>query len=267
MSSVGERAEALVSELGIAEPKELDVEAIAFDSGMEVIYEYLTGCEATLVGYRDRAVATVKPSGVRGRERFSIGHELGHWLLHRGRSFQCRVDDPSNNLSSNKLTEKEADQFAAHLLLPGFLFKPRVAHLGKPSFQQLSELAEEFQTSLMATAIRLAAIDTLPVIVASYRKDGICWNMTARDIPYRWKLKDKLDEDSFTYDLLNDGKECPRLSKQSAAAWFENDDADDYEVWEQCISSTRDTALVMLYLQTSMMNAKPDWNINRKRFR
>ncbi len=264
MMSVGERAEALVYELGITAPKELDVEAIAFDSGMEVLYEHLTGCEASLVGYRDRAVATIKPSGVRGRERFSIGHELGHWHLHRGRSFQCRVDDPSFNLSSNKVTEKEADRFASHLLLPGFLFKPRVAHLGKPTFQQLSELAEEFETSLMATAIRLAAIDTLPVIVASYRKEGIVWNMRARDIPFRWKLKERLDEDSFTYDLLAEGKECPRLSKQPADAWFENDDADDYEVWEQCIGSTGDSALVMLYLQTSMMNARPDWNVKKR---
>lgn len=117
----------------------------------------------------------------------------------------------------------------------------------------------------MATAIRLAAIDTLPVIVASYRKEGIVWNMTARDIPFRWKLKDRLDGDSFTYDLLTQGKECPRLSKQSADAWFENEDADDYEVWEQCIGSVGDTALVILYLQTSMMNARPDWNINKRR--
>lgn len=265
MMSAGERAEALVSELGIADPKELDVEAIAFDSGMEVVYESLTGCEASLVGYNNRAVATIKPSGVRGRERFSIGHELGHWHLHRGRSFQCRVDDPSTNLSSSKATEKEADRFASHLLLPGFLFKPRVAQLAKPNFQQLSALADEFEASIMATALRLAAIDTLPVIVACYGKKGIIWNMTAPDIPYRWSLKGQLDEDSFTYDLLNFGKECTRLGKQPADAWFENGDADDYEVLEQCIHSTGDTALVLLYLETSMMNVGPDWNVKKRR--
>src|SRR5581483_2769693 len=101
MTRASERAEALVADLGIKSPRELDVEAIAFDSGVEVGYEEMTGCEASLVGYRDRAIATIKPSGVRGRERFSIAHELGHWHLHRGRSFQCRVDDPSANLASD----------------------------------------------------------------------------------------------------------------------------------------------------------------------
>ncbi len=117
----------------------------------------------------------------------------------------------------------------------------------------------------MATAIRLAAIDTLPVIVACYRKEGIVWRMKAPDIPYRWSLNSRLDEDTFTYDLLNLGKECPRLSKQSADAWFENDDADGYEVWEQCIRSTGDTALVLIYLQSNMMSVGPDWNVRKRR--
>ncbi|WP_420213866.1 ImmA/IrrE family metallo-endopeptidase [Janthinobacterium fluminis] len=62
-----------------------------------------------LVGHHDRAIATINPSGVRGRERFSVAHELGHWHLHRGSSSHCRADDPSANLSSDRAHEKEAD--------------------------------------------------------------------------------------------------------------------------------------------------------------
>jgi hypothetical protein len=51
VTSAGERAEALVAELGITGPQDLDVDAIAFDSGVEVVYEAMTGCEASLVGY------------------------------------------------------------------------------------------------------------------------------------------------------------------------------------------------------------------------
>ncbi len=266
MTSAGERAEALVAELGITGPQDLDVDAIAFDSGVEVVYEAMTGCEASLVGYRDRAIATINPSGVRGRERFSVAHELGHWHLHRGRSFQCRVDDPSTNLSSNRALEKEADSFAAHLLLPAPLFKPTVAQLGQPNFQQLKNVAEEFETSLMATALRLADIDTLPVIVACYSRDGKRWSLPSSHIPKRWFLKDKLDEDTFTYDLLNSGKECRYLGKQSADAWFENDDAGKYEVLEQCISSVGGTALVLLYLQSAMLDAGFDWSVGNRRY-
>lgn len=263
-SSVGDRAEALIVELGISSPAELDIEAIAFDSQVEVVYEAMAGCEASLVGYRDRAIATINPSGVRGRERFSVAHELGHWLLHRGRSFKCRVDDPSANLSSEWALEKEADSFAAHLLMPGPLFNPVIASFGKPTFQQLARVADNFETSVMATSLRLANVNTLPVIVACFDHQGRRWAIPARDIPKRWFLKDKLDEDSFTYDFLHHGKECRGLWKQPADVWFENNDAGRFEVLEQCIGGANGVALVLLYLESSMLEAEFDWTVRRK---
>ena len=263
-SPAGQRAEALIADLGISSPEELDVEAIAYDSQVQVVYEAMTGCEASLVGYRDRAIATINPSGVRGRERFSVAHELGHWHLHRGRSFKCRVDDPSANLTSERAFEKEADSFAAHLLMPMPLFNPVVASLGKPTFQQLTRVAGDFETSVMATTLRLANINTLPVIVLCYDRDGRRWAVPAGDIPKRWFLIDKLDEDSFTYDLLHHGKEYRGLGKQPADVWFKNDDAGKYEVQEQCIGSADGTALVLLYLEPAMLEAGFDWNVGRK---
>lgn len=100
--SPGKLAEARIQELGISHPGEIAVELIAMDAGMRVEYEPLDGCEAMLVGVGNRAVATIKPSPSRGRERYSIGHELGHWEMHRGRSFRCRVDDPDKNFASDK---------------------------------------------------------------------------------------------------------------------------------------------------------------------
>ena len=264
MTPAGQRAEALIAELCIENPEDLDVDAIAFDSGVKVVYERLNGCEATLVGYGDSAIATINPSGVRGRERFSIAHEIGHWHLHRGRSFQCRVDAPDSNVAANRALEKEADTFAAHLLMPRPLFNPLIGQFGQPNFRQLAEVAGRFDTSLMATALRLANINTLPVIVACYEQQGRRWSLPAADIPRRWFLKQKLDEDTFTFDLLNHGKECQNLRKQPADAWFENDDADQYEVQEQCVISHAGQALVLLYLEASMLEVGQDWNVRNR---
>ena len=63
----GERAEARIAELGISDPRDIDVDAIAYDARMLVEYEDLEGCEAILVGVGYRAIATIRPSGVRGR--------------------------------------------------------------------------------------------------------------------------------------------------------------------------------------------------------
>jgi Zn-dependent peptidase ImmA (M78 family) len=264
VSPAGQRAEALIAELGISRPAEIDVEAIAQDSGVSVRYAALNGCEASLVGYADRAIATVNPSGVRGRERFSVAHEVGHWHLHRGRSFQCRVDDADFNLASDRAVEKEADTFAAHLLMPEPIFAPRIRQIGRPGFKQLGDLAQEFETSLMATALRLADINTLPVIVAAVTRSGMRWSLPAGDIPKRWFLRRELDEDSFTYDLLCAGKECRHLGKQPADVWFQNADAGKYELWEQCVASRSGEALVLLYLEPKMLAAGFDWNVARR---
>jgi len=261
-----ECAEAFVSQFGISDPRDLDIEAIALDSGVEIEYEPLVGCEATLVGFGDRAIATIKPSKVRGRERFSIAHELGHWKLHRGKSFRCRVDDPDDNLSSNRTHEKEADTFAAHVLMPAHLFQPAVKTLGNPSFRELDDLAQRFDTSLLATSLRLADVNTLPVILACYTANMRRWYKAASDIPKRWWLRSKLDDDSFAHDLLANGKQPASIRKQPAEVWFENDDAEDYEVLEHCIPSKSGEVLVLIYLTNNMLYAKFDSGVGNRKY-
>jgi hypothetical protein len=244
----GQRAEARIAELGIRDPQDLDVEAIAADAGVTVRYESLAGCAATLVGFGPRAIATIRHSPVRGRERFSVGHELAHGELHRGRSFRCRVDEPVLNLESNVVLEREADEFASHLLMPKVLFNPAVSAHRWPDIAQLQEIAATFQTSQSATLIRLAKVDTLPVIVASYSLEGRLWYCAARHVPRRWRLKSLLDGDSFAHELLTRGTPTLQPRKQSADAWFDNDDADEYEVLEQCVPGMPGKVLVTLYL-------------------
>ncbi|BFO55802.1 ImmA/IrrE family metallo-endopeptidase [Acidovorax sacchari] len=260
-------AEAIIEDLGITQIAELDVEAIAYDAGVEVLYEPMTGCEATLVGVGDHAIATINPSPYRGRERFSIAHEVGHWKLHRGRSFRCRVDQLEENFVSTGSLEKEADTFASHLLMPARMFNDAIRPYGQPNFKQLGDVAAAFDTSLTATALRLVGVDTLPAIIACYTRNGLRWHAAAKHVPRRWYLKDKVDEDSFAYDLLFSGKECRALGKQSGDTWFANDDAGRYEVLEQCVPLRGEEVLVLLYLADSkMLYAGFDAGVGNRRY-
>ena len=260
----GQRAETLIAQFGIRDAKDLDLEAIAFDQGVTVERENLVGCEATLVGFKDRAIATIKPSNILGRERFSLAHELGHWHMHRGHSFQCRVDEPEMNLLGNKHVEREADQFASHLLMPGPIFNPAVKALGTPSFAELEALASEFQASMVATSLRLAAIDTLPVIVACFSRNGKHWSVPAPHVPKRWFVVDAVNEDSFAYDLLVKGSQTTGLRKQSGEVWFQNDDAENYELLEHSMPYRNGQVLVLLYLGSNMFDARFDPNMGRR---
>ena len=71
--------------LGIADPRHIDLEAIAFDQGALIRSGVLDGCEARIVGYGSRAIITVDDRKPLTRRRFSTAHELGHWHYHRGR--------------------------------------------------------------------------------------------------------------------------------------------------------------------------------------
>jgi len=262
-----EAAEAVIDDLGITQIEELDVEAIAFDAGIEVVYESMLGCEATLVGVGDQAIATINPSKYRGRMRFSIAHEVGHWKLHRGQSFRCRIDQVEDNFASAGDLEEEANNFASHLLMPTKLFSDAIQPFGRPNFKQLGDIAEAFQTSLTATALRLVGVDTQPAIIACYSKKGLKWHSAAKHVPRRWYLKQQVDEDSFAYDLLFSGKECRGLGKQSADTWFTNDDAGRYEVLEQCVQIRGEEVLVLLYLADSqMLYARFDPGVGNRRY-
>jgi len=253
-----ERAESLVEELGISEPKDLDVEAIAYDSGVTVAYADLHGCDAMLVGLGNKAIATIRPS-IEERQRFSIAHELGHWSEHRGRSFACRVDDIDANLETDNKLEREADQYAAHLLMPRRLFKPQLRAISTPGFKHIAEISQVFNTSTLATCLRLTELNAFPIVLASYGPNGLRWQQRSKDVPSRWWLRSQLHEDSFAYDLYQRGTSCGGPRKQSADVWFDNDDAAAFEVTEECIPGHNRTVIVLLTLgDEDMLQAQFD---------
>src|ERR1041384_111137 len=77
---------ALLEDLGITEPEELDLAVIAQHCRATVLYKPLEGCAARISGTEERAIITVDNSNNTRieRQRFSIGHELGHWMWDRG---------------------------------------------------------------------------------------------------------------------------------------------------------------------------------------
>ena len=252
-------AEARIADLSISRPDEIDVEAIAYDFGVEVRYGDLSGCDATLVGYGARGIATIQRHSMRTRQRFSIGHELGHWEHHRGQSFRCRVEDISDNLAQKeKAKEQQADDYAAHLLLPGQLFTPLVKQIKSPHFGDLKELANLFDTSLLATSLRLIDVGTVPAILVCYNRDGLRWFRYSQDVPRRWYLKDALDPDSFAHDLLFSGKDAPGLRKSSAETWFTNGDGDEYELREHSAMMRAGEVLTVILPSNEMLDARFD---------
>ena len=90
------------------------------------------------------------------RQRFTVAHELGHFVLHREiqAKFNCDKENVYTGADTLKQIEREADEFASNLLMPGDLLRKRIT--GKRiDFHLLGELAKEFGVSLEAMCIRL----------------------------------------------------------------------------------------------------------------
>jgi len=91
------------------------------------------------------------------RRRFTIGHELGHWVMHRTgqQALFCRrtsVDEQAAPPAAD--IEEEASAFAAALLMPQWLFvREHAACSG-----DVERLGAVFGTSGAATERRVAAL-------------------------------------------------------------------------------------------------------------
>jgi antirestriction protein ArdC len=229
-------AEALIGELGISHPSEIDLDAIAYVLGVTVKYEPLEGCEALIVGSGDRAIATVNRNSSLERQRFSLAHELGHWAHHRGHTLYCLQADIEANSQKARETELIADRYASSLLMPNFLFRPALANHKKLSWKAIREIAKEFRSSPLATILRVVDLNVAPAIFVMSQGGKRLWFRRSRDISDVWFPKDSPDPESFAFDLSFDSNKLaagPR--KVGADAWFDRWNADRLEVIEDSI--------------------------------
>jgi Zn-dependent peptidase ImmA (M78 family) len=157
-------AELLLKRLGVTEPGEIDLEAIAWELGVRIKYRPLDACESRILGANGKAIITVNSRSSRRRRRFSVGHEFGHWHYDRGRVLICQADE-IGQAGRGLGSERAADRFASSLLMPEYLFRPAARAHPKVSFQTVRSIAELFDTSTTATAIRLVEDRYFPAVL------------------------------------------------------------------------------------------------------
>jgi hypothetical protein len=120
--------------------------------------------------------ATRIPS--RGFQRFSIGHELGHYFIdgHPEHVLVNGVHESHAGFVSPDPFEQEADFFAATILMPERPFRKELDK-HEAGLDGIEALAKTCQTSLTATAIRYATVgrDGVAVILSSGNEIDCCF--------------------------------------------------------------------------------------------
>jgi len=239
--------------------KELKIEALPIDPfkiarDREIVVEPMDKSSQGVSGMLLRvgnnfAIAYATYTESEGFERFSVGHELGHYFLpghvdavvpNNGQPHESRC----GFISGNKY-ELEADHFSAGLLMPAPLFRKELAKAGD-GLGAVEVLAGKCLTSLTATAIRYKQLTDDPVAIVQSIGDRIEFCLLSDKMKElrleRWPIKgDKLPRSSVTLRLNQDPGRVARADKMDGRSdtseWFS--DRHDRELFEEVIGLGR----------------------------
>lgn len=152
----------------------IDIEKVARISGVALEQTDLgNDVSGMLVIHKGHAIIAYSPDQGNQRKRFTIAHELGHFMLHRDDSADTVFVDKDfivkyrSNKSYSEIElrqEQEANAFAASLLMPKELIfeelsKQRLRNMSESEL--IEELAEIFDVSIPAMTFRLSNLSIL----------------------------------------------------------------------------------------------------------
>jgi Zn-dependent peptidase ImmA (M78 family) len=237
----------LLRDLGITEPSDIRIEAIAEHCGATIVYERLKGSAARILGFGDRAFITVDSESRRERQRFSAGHELGHWMMDRGKvaSFVCAEKLFATEWSADN-PERRANRYATDLLLPKFMFEPRAKDKAIV-FDTVRELARDFKVSLTATAIRLVELGSFPAMIVCNEPGRRRWFFRSSYVPDVLRLRDTPGAYTSAYDLLRGNPIHEGPVDVQADGWINHPQARQYTLREDSIRIYDNIVLSILW--------------------
>ncbi len=161
MAKADVEAVRLLERFGITEP-EVDPTDLAHKLGVVVVQQKLDGdVSGMLLRRGEEKVIGVNEDHVKARQRFTVAHELGHLILHRGRPLildtgtRVNFRDSVSSMATDR-EEVEANRFAAALLAPETMVRRAVRDISFTSADGLvGDLAKRFGMSATAMNYRL----------------------------------------------------------------------------------------------------------------
>ncbi|WP_404391360.1 ImmA/IrrE family metallo-endopeptidase [Pseudoalteromonas phenolica] len=157
----------------------IPLETIAEVVGIrDIRYTALESLEGALVANEEKSqgIIVVNQNTIPTKQRFTVGHELGHFLIPRhGHNMQCSPKDlkarPNRNSKILDI-ESEANLFSSKLLMPAKLITQRGFIDKVPSFENILNLKSLCDVSLQACANNYINLhgDHLAIIISKDKK-------------------------------------------------------------------------------------------------
>lgn len=242
-------AEKLLWQYGVRDPSHIDLEAIANYRGAEVVYRRLCGCAARLVAAGDKAVISVGVGSYPGRQRFSLAHELAHWICDKDHgSFRCANEDIGPQNAEAKNIEAYANEYASQLILPSFMVDPWLD--GKRiNLDTAKALGSDFDASLTASAIKIAKRAQAQACVVCHNQTKRIWSQKNLAFPHDFYVKQELHQDTAAFSMaFGKASGLSRPAKEAANRWLQGPEVYRRTVGTQSLKLPDDTVLTMITL-------------------
>ena len=215
-----ECARSVIDNLWIESIEEIDLHEIAWRVGKLVITECsMNNCEGRLVTDGETGVIRVNRDIIHtGRQRFTISHEIGHFCLnhHERKMFESHYD---SRAKQRGCIETEANYFASELLMPSKIVNRTFSEV-LPEIQSLVQLAEQYQTSILATALKFIELTKAPCILVSIDNTGrIKWHRKSISYPIPFHRK-RIDKNSMAAFVLQSGEDVCKFKEVPKELWF-----------------------------------------------
>jgi hypothetical protein len=141
-----------------------------------------------------------------GRKLFTIAHEIGHFVLPGHEDAICGPKDIENWGATGSGREKQADQFAAELLVPSLVFKSFVAR-SKPSLATIEEIATDTLASLSASGWRYCDLTSERCAIVWSSSGRVVWAKRSDEFLFgipkgKWIEKGTYAQDCFQNETV-----------------------------------------------------------------
>lgn len=182
-------ARTLRSQSGQPDSVPIDLEELLSWASIKFDEIPLDGCLGLFMRVDTCCGILVKSGQSRGQRRFTIAHELGHFAIPHHTTAngmaRCLEDDVLGMRNDVSTVEREANAFAAELLMPRSRFVADMKR-GTATIGQVKELAapERYDVSITACAIRLVELSLEPRALLCYESGVLRWQIRSRSFRY-----------------------------------------------------------------------------------
>lgn len=226
-----------------------------------IIYQEFKSIDGMLLVNEDIGQIFVNSTLSNHRQRYTIGHELGHWLIpsHRlnSNNFKCsnssmRLLDVNKDTTPIERIEIEANIFSCELLLPELEFKKDIRSYKEPCISQVLELAQIYNMSKLATARRYVTLNDHSCAIIQSHNFHVTHVYKHKDFPTLDTRKGyPLPPRSYSAKAHSSISKYSELLPIEWFNWLKSSPLDKSELYEQVLYQVDNYRLTLLFLDTT----------------